>query len=143
MTVILLKPSMEEFAWIKKYLNYIEKLQIEKGGIVMSGRNRGTLERPQCEESKIGEYKCLVQTKLGWSCDSCLRDELERLADSGVYTVGSCCGHGNNALSTILTSGLKSRKMMESFGYDRADPFYYGYEKFSWRPKTVLPYIKD
>lgn len=110
---------------------------------MMSKHERDMLKPVQCEESKIGEYKCLVQTKFGWCCDSCLRDELEELADSGVCTVGSCCGRGNHALSTILTSGLYSRKMMESLGYDRADPFDYGYEKFSWYPKTILPYMKD
>ena len=97
-----------------------------------------------CRRSKIGEHKCSVATRHGWSCDICLESELLKLWLDGVHTINSCCGHGDPRLASILTVGEESKKKMEAMGYDRADDALrmsrYGQIICSWAPKSKLIY---
>lgn len=87
-----------------------------------------------CKNSKIGDYACLVQTRLGWSCDLCLEKELLELWSQGVHTINSCCGHGNNGLKTILVIGDNSREKMESLDYEFLESK--GNNVTMWRAKS-------
>ncbi len=97
-----------------------------------------------CRKCKIGSYNCCVETRHGWCCDICLEDELLCLTSLGVATVGSCCGHGNISLASILTVSNESAEKMRIAGYSLADNINrktdYGKPIHSWKPKSALLY---
>lgn len=96
-----------------------------------------------CKDSKVGTHKCSVQTRYGWCCDVCLENELMWLYSRGVHTIGSCCGHGNRRLSSILVVGDSSKEKMEALGYALAEIQNSTPNMASYTPKTPLPYERD
>ena len=113
--------------------------------LMFSEENKRLMEELniKCQDSKIGEYKCCVETRYGWCCDMCLENELLWLYRNGVHTVNSCCGHGNIDLASILVIGENSIAMMNELGYEEsptAIPMTMQPLR-SYIPKTPLPYM--
>lgn len=98
--------------------------------------------RKYCKTVKIGTHECCVKTRLNFSCDLCLENELLSLQSKGVHTANSCCGHGNPALASILVVGEESEKKMRELGYEFLGDV--GYRHTNWRPKALFIYdVKD
>lgn len=97
-------------------------------------------------ESKIGTHECCVLTNYNFSCDKCLRKELEWLNENGVKTINSCCGHGNVDLAMIMTEGEYSNSLMKNFGYKPSRHItkeILENNKMVWIPETKFKYLKD
>lgn len=97
----------------------------------------------KCADSKIGEYKCTVSTMHGWCCDVCLEAELLWLHNQGVHTVGSCCGHGDAGLKSILIVGVESKKKMVALGYNLTAEQPNSNKYMSYMPKTRMIYEEE
>lgn len=113
----------------KRYADFAEENQayIKEAGI-------------DCEQSKVGDYKCAVKTRLGWCCDVCLENELLWLNSQGVHTINSCCGHGKKQLASILVVGENSRHLMDELGYAEAEIQTDDERMRAYVPKTPMPY---
>lgn len=90
-----------------------------------------------CKKSSVGTHVCSVKTQFGWCCDICLEDELLYLASEGVHTVNSCCGHGNDKLSTILVAGETSKEKMKILGYEFVGDVSERFSEWSAKSKTI------
>lgn len=88
-----------------------------------------------CSSNKVGDYLCSVKTRYGWCCDLCLEEELLALYSKGIHTINSCCGHGNEALKTILVVGENSRQKMEENGYGFVSDL--GNGVTMWKAKSI------
>lgn len=93
-----------------------------------------------CKNSRVGDYKCAVKTRLGWCCDVCLENELLWLNSQGVHTINSCCGHGNKQLASILVAGENSKQFMGEHGYIEAEIQPGDARMRAYVPKTPMPY---
>lgn len=96
-----------------------------------------------CKKSEIGAYKCCVKTAHGYCCDTCLQDELHKLWEVGISTIGSCCGHGRKQGYIQVTD--KDVQKMHELGYVRLpdDGSSDGIETYCYKPKTYLPVFVD
>lgn len=54
--------------------------------------------------------------------DYCIADEVQKMNDSGVVTVSSCCGHGNGKPHALVDE--ISLKLLQSLGYE-TQPYVY------------------
>lgn len=52
------------------------------------------------------------------SLDSCIADEIVRLNSEGVYTVNSCCGHGESPPVALITANHGSLGRAYELGYE-------------------------
>lgn len=90
-----------------------------------------------CEDSKIQEYHCQIDTKCGFGCDYCLVGEVKELNASGIITIGSCCGHTKHK-PYIQVSPMFVSKMLDR-GYIQQPADEFGNGKWCFEPKTILP----
>ena len=56
--------------------------------------------------------------------DSCIVDDIKKLWEQGIKTVGSCCGHGK-INPTVIIDTKEDEKQMIELGYSRSEwPLY-------------------
>lgn len=48
--------------------------------------------------------------------DGCIVDEIQKLWDNKVYTLGCCCGHGKNRPSVVIDSILDAKITQKLLG---------------------------
>lgn len=94
-----------------------------------------------CKNSDIGSHACCVKTSHGYCCDTCLQNELHKLWEVGVSTIGSCCGHGRKLGYIQVTS--KDVQKMHELGYEEYPVAKNGDGQWCFRPKTYLPRFYD
>lgn len=89
-----------------------------------------------CSKIKFGSYDCYKETKLGFSVDKCLIEEIDSLNDIGINTIGCCCGHAKSR-GYIQVTPSHCDKMIE-LGYEQLSLDEYGNGEWCFKPKTFL-----
>lgn len=91
------------------------------------------------ECTPMGSHKCNVITPTGANCDKCLVDEITKLNEMGIKTVGSCCGHGTH--SPMINVLPQYEQTMDNIGYKRLPPNPHG--SVGYYPKTRFNYSHE
>ncbi len=96
----------------------------------------------QCVNSFVQEYQCQVLLTNKICCDRCLADEILKLNNIGIKTIGSCCGRHVNtpadANAYIQVENGYVGKMVE-LGYEILPTDSHGNGLNCFQPKSVLP----
>lgn len=90
-----------------------------------------------CRNVKFGTYECYEDTKYGFPVDGCLVGEINRLNNSGVKTIGCCCGHGKKP--AYIQVAPEYGKQMEVAEYIKFELDEHGNGEWCFIPKTPLP----
>lgn len=91
-----------------------------------------------CKSIETGSHKCNEVTEFGFCADKCLIDELSRLRESGVETIGSCCGH--DRLQGYIQVRPEHCEKMTELGYEQLPIDEFGNGHWCFKPKTLLPF---
>lgn len=87
---------------------------------------------------EIGTYKCCVHAFTSGGkdvyVDKCLLEEIKSLVDSGVVTLGCCCGHGR--VHGYIQVDHRSISKMNELGYER---LWNSFGSIAFLPKTRCP----
>ena len=94
-----------------------------------------------CRDIAFGSYDCYEETKYGVSVDGCLVEEINRLNNNGIKTIGCCCGHGK-AQGYIQVSPEFVQAMLTG-GYEQLPLDKYGNGLWCFRPKAPLPELPE
>ena len=93
---------------------------------------------------EIGTYGC-EEYAFTCSCcghsvfvDECLVEEVRKLHEKGISTIGCCCGHGDPDLEYIQVHP-NCVKTMLSLGYAQLPEDANGNGKWCFKPKTQCP----
>lgn len=96
------------------------------------------MQHSQCIEAGHGTYRCYA-TVPGYNicCDKCLVSEIQMLNDTGIQTIGCCCGHGEDV--GYIQVSPKYIDEMKRLGYVMRELDANRNGVWEFIPKSVLP----
>lgn len=89
-----------------------------------------------CKQIQFGSYDCYVQTKYGFDVDKCLIDEINKLNDFGIKTIGCCCGHDKK--QGFIQVSPEYVNTMINLGYQQLPIDEHGNGLWCFKPKTIF-----
>jgi hypothetical protein len=90
-----------------------------------------------CKSVSFGSYGCYEDTINGASVDGCLVGEVNKLLNSGIKTIGCCCGHAKR--QGYIQVAPESAEAMNNLRYEQLPIDADGNGQWCFKPKTLLP----
>lgn len=91
----------------------------------------------KCKGVSFGSYDCYENTINGVPVDGCLVGEVNKLVNSGIKTIGCCCGHSKK--QGYIQVAPESVEDMKNLGYEQLPLDENGNGAWCFKPKTALP----